>query len=183
MWIIPARAGFTCPRARQPCSWQDHPRSRGVYQMIPWRRSSVRGSSPLARGLHSLPACDPRQNRIIPARAGFTGESSGSSCHFTGSSPLARGLHAKATYEEVKSRIIPARAGFTTSLAELAALNSDHPRSRGVYYTVSGRTLIVAGSSPLARGLHQNGSRRRGRLGIIPARAGFTHGKGGVVSS
>ena len=32
-----------------------------------------------------------------------------------------------------------------------------------------------SGSSPLARGLHQSGRAGRGRLGIIPARAGFTH--------
>ena len=50
--IIPARAGFTRPRERNPHGTQDHPRSRGVYG-----RFRVVGYRPF---------------RIIPARAGFT---------------------------------------------------------------------------------------------------------------
>ena len=50
----------------------------------------------------------------------------------------------------------------------------DHPRSRGVYSLELLPSLSARGSSPLARGLL--GARRpfRRRLGIIPARAGFT---------
>ena len=39
----------------------------------------------------------------------------------------------------------------------------------------------AAGSSPLARGLLQQGLAPCARLGIIPARAGFTGGRGGAV--
>ena len=50
----------------------------------------------------------------------------------------------------------------------------DHPRSRGVYYSAAALGTLLAGSSPLARGLPC----RRSYLGspprIIPARAGFT---------
>ena len=54
----------------------------------------------------------------------------------------------------IRSGIIPARAGFTVI---------------GFWARVAG-----AGSSPLARGLHDNVSRQRTVPGIIPARAGFT---------
>ena len=50
----------------------------------------------------------------------------------------------------------------------------DHPRSRGVYVSDALAAASRWGSSPLARGLHQSRSRRGRRLGIIPARAGFT---------
>ena len=50
--IIPARAGFTCSPGWPAPRSGDHPRSRGVYVVIP--------------GLLPFPA------RIIPARAGFT---------------------------------------------------------------------------------------------------------------
>ena len=70
--IIPARAGFTaagcCRSGRSP----DHPRSRGVYRITAFRRSNVRGSSPLARGLLAKGNGKRSFTRIIPARAGFT---------------------------------------------------------------------------------------------------------------
>ena len=51
--IIPARAGFTWRTSPIPSGIWDHPRSRGVYWPgPPWARAT-RGSSPLARGLHS----------------------------------------------------------------------------------------------------------------------------------
>ena len=71
-----------------------------------------------------------------------------------GSSPLARGL----------------QSGRVTSSHNW----QDHPRSRGVYRAASGRRSMTSGSSPLARGLLDRGHYRRGRRGIIPARAGFT---------
>ena len=52
--IIPARAGFT------PRPWvtgranPDHPRSRGVYVFLEVPGKGHLGSSPLARGLHSI---------------------------------------------------------------------------------------------------------------------------------
>ena len=112
--IIPARAGFTVMMCRGTPRPLDHPRSRGVY----WRRLArsicSAGSSPLARGLRGPESHRGGENRIIPARAGFTG------CGSTptragrdhprsrgvyalkeagydpaeGSSPLARGLQA-----------------------------------------------------------------------------------------
>ena len=70
--IIPARAGFTwsCVSARW-ASW-DHPRSRGVYDMMVITELQELGSSPLARGLRQLHIAVRPRTRIIPARAGFT---------------------------------------------------------------------------------------------------------------
>ena len=192
--IIPARAGFTRPARRPPRTRGDHPRSRGVYDTSRTRRSTRVGSSPLARG---LPPSSPRRGRagrIIPARAGFTDArlqegrqdrdhprsrgvytlSSSSRVSRRGSSPLARGLHQAHLRPGGRGGIIPARAGFTTSTMGPSRPWRDHPRSRGVYSPSEPGSASTPGSSPLARGLP--GARRslRRRLGIIPARAGFT---------
>ena len=50
--IIPARAGFTCRIVTNDDRVVDHPRSRGVYGIIPTNFHGLDGSSPLARGLH-----------------------------------------------------------------------------------------------------------------------------------
>ena len=74
--------------------------------------------------------------------------------------------------------IIPARAGFTPRTRRRAWCAGDHPRSRGVYF----RRVIVhswcSGSSPLARGLRAAARHPHCRVGIIPARAGFTRSSG-----
>ena len=57
----------------------------------------------------------------------------------------------------------------------------DHPRSRGVYPDQDHSIPLIDGSSPLARGLRRALSRRSSLLRIIPARAGFTHGRPGPV--
>ena len=111
--IIPARAGFTGRGTRPPRTGRDHPRSRGVYSMRNRAKTPMAGSSPLARGLRHEARPDSREDRIIPARAGFTrherpgrllpsdhprsrgvyASSSLADPVGTGSSPLARGLH------------------------------------------------------------------------------------------
>ena len=131
--IIPARAGFTCPRLREHPISPDHPRSRGVYPRIGTHLASVVGSSPLARGLQTRARRIGSMERIIPARAGFTMSTFNSvfcvsdhprsrgvykthdSPHTNslGSSPLARGLRPPAGRRAPSRRIIPARAGFT----------------------------------------------------------------------
>ena len=70
--------------------------------------------------------------------------------------------------------IIPARAGFTTTPARRSCACSDHPRSRGVYTSAPRRPPSGTGSSPLARGLLPGTVHIVARVGIIPARAGFT---------
>ena len=172
--IIPARAGFTDASKLRGLSPQDHPRSRGVYWYGAQGALGIKGSSPLARGLHEREADDSGPGGIIPARAGFTssrpracrsckdhprsrGVYAMSACDQTtspGSSPLARGLQRQKQRLHRQYRIIPARAGFTSLVRAMLSHLPDHPRSRGVY----------------RHSMHTHGNRN----GIIPARAGFT---------
>ena len=152
------------------------------------------GSSPLARGLHTLHPPRGPHRRIIPARAGFTvrgfvvfqymkdhprlrgvyhalratWQSS------TGSSPLARGLPAPSEPSPRRGGIIPARAGFTRLRTPRPPSSQDHPRSRGVYLGDHVPDRHPEGSSPLARGLHDGLADSLNARRIIPARAGFT---------
>ena len=90
--IIPARAGFTLPPGPHHFHLRDHPRSRGVYSPPCQDALIMKGSSPLARGLLRVVTRDGEpwgssplarglllaglsygvEERIIPARAGFT---------------------------------------------------------------------------------------------------------------
>ena len=96
------------------------------------------GSSPLARGLLAEVDEATMQERIIPARAGFThgpGNAPGPSwdhprsrgvyivsaamtATMMGSSPLARGLRYSIDRNRDDYGIIPARAGFTVQAEE-----------------------------------------------------------------
>ena len=92
-----------------------------------------------------------------------------------GSSPLARGLPGGQRQRRLLRGIIPARAGFTRVRHWLIDGARDHPRSRGVYRDGETSNGVGPGSSPLARGLQGDQSSVRENIGIIPARAGFTH--------
>ena len=192
--IIPARAGFTGGTIPAGEAGWDHPRSRGVYAHRSFSPPLKIGSSPLARGLLGDVDAEQRAGRIIPARAGFTGGSrprgalcrdhprsrgvytaaAGSAVSGSGSSPLARGLPRPRNLGADVRRIIPARAGFTADAYGDGGGSRDHPRSRGVYSRFAFRVFVFAGSSPLARGLHDDDDVPGSALGIIPARAGFT---------
>ena len=173
---------------------RDHPRSRGVYTLLPRKVRYEDGSSPLARGLRETCAACLRNWGIIPARAGFTRDSVDRDVRAqdhprsrgvylpvasvawarAGSSPLARGLHFRVPVCSCGHGIIPARAGFTPTPSTTAGSPRDHPRSRGVYPPAHDQVPLTHGSSPLARGLRPT-ERRAGREPwIIPARAGFT---------
>ena len=194
--IIPARAGFTAGVSSSVKHARDHPRSRGVYSMRLRDCCTWPGSSPLARGLPTSRHHGRLSQRIIPARAGFTGVNVNTVAHWrdhprsrgvydiaklgsdmkTGSSPLARGLRNMIALRGAVVGIIPARAGFTSSELRVRARARDHPRSRGVYYNTLNSATGYYGSSPLARGLQEGAQRRWLGLRIIPARAGFTPG-------
>ena len=197
VWIIPARAGFTGPYSDDLASNRDHPRSRGVYRRHDPRRRGGLGSSPLARGLRPQVILAAPEDRIIPARAGFTWRcrcrAAGRTDHprsrgvygripaarrtMQGSSPLARGLHRRRRVGGLGVGIIPARAGFTTATESGSRCTADHPRSRGVYRRRLRRRRREQGSSPLARGLRRRVGLPDGGPRIIPARAGFTRGR------
>ena len=158
--IIPARAGFTTSRTCAGRSSPDHPRSRGVYETVRRSSSPMSGSSPLARGLPLAGFFLAAYARIIPARAGFTPsvcvaftsiqdhprsrgvytDNAAITPCISGSSPLARGLPVPASIRLQVPGIIPARAGFTIEIPFSAPPPGDHPRSRGVYQSVSRET-------------------------------------------
>ena len=192
--IIPARAGFTLLEEVDVGRDLDHPRSRGVYEVLAVAPEQLGGSSPLARGLLSTADGGETISGIIPARAGFTPcctapapppadhpRSRGvyqmdciREATPRGSSPLARGLRLDNTAHRPILGIIPARAGFTSSTGSPSRRGADHPRSRGVYRRGQSRPWPAPGSSPLARGLPGGGVMALAAVGIIPARAGFT---------
>ena len=174
--IIPARAGFTSSRRPPPWPHPDHPRSRGVYTRSLGTINHRLGSSPLARGLLIAMQRTLSLRGIIPARAGFTGQTRFSLLCGSGSSPLARGLPGSFRPWLYGVGIIPARAGFTGREFRGVPTMTDHPRSRGVYSLPEIVTVPVVGSSPLARGLRRGPAVHRRHIRIIPARAGFTGG-------
>ena len=93
----------------------------------------------------------------------------------SGSSPLARGLPYNNGLTVLEIRIIPARAGFTAMTQRTRTQWEDHPRSRGVYGSMSHPRERAVGSSPLARGLRCATRGEEDSSWIIPARAGFTY--------
>ena len=114
----------------------------------------VQADHPRSRGVYSR-----RGGRGRPAR---------------GSSPLARGLRHHPLPGDRPGRIIPARAGFTRERECDRLRRADHPRSRGVYQqNINGHEIAIV-SSPLARGLLDQGTSDHVSRWIIPARAGFT---------
>ena len=116
--------------------------------------------------------------RIIPARAGFTdggtipdGEA--------GDHPRSRGVYSdRPPSHPPPSGSSPLARGLPHLVGGRPVRRVDHPRSRGVYSRVSFRVSRFAGSSPLARGLPDVLAQQRPHHGIIPARAGFTAGRG-----
>ena len=172
--IIPARAGFTACRPGPPSAPVDHPRSRGVYELIERRAGLIEGSSPLARGLPREESLDSQISGIIPARAGFTDSPTVLSPD-TPDHPRSRGVypHERAG-DDPPMGSSPLARGLPTTTPPGATRRMDHPRSRGVYCSQSTPAARRTGSSPLARGLHHVPGENAVRLRIIPARAGFT---------
>ena len=195
--IIPAHAGFTPPAPPGPPALPDHPRTRGVCAPGAMRVVTTSGSSPHTRGLHGGRGPAGAGGRIIPAHAGFTprwwGTRAGVSDHprtrgvyykyetegtYTyGSSPHTRGLRDRFWWDAGETGIIPAHAGFTRTGPPPGRRPGDHPRTRGVYVPREETGGWEAGSSPHTRGLLHGTLIRSPLSRIIPAHAGFTHGR------
>ena len=118
-------------------------------------------------------------HRIIPARAGFTARPPRPQNHRR-DHPRSRGVYDLGALKlSARPWIIPARAGFTRLPPAHGLAQADHPRSRGVYDELASAIGCSGGSSPLARGLQVGQVGGADRLGIIPARAGFTRRRAG----
>ena len=153
VWIIPARAGFTPDTGATSISTGIIPARAG------FTRTSHSGSPPSED--------HPRSRGVYPLTDNQRTKTNGSS-------PLARGLPCARTGRNMGVWIIPARAGFTAPGRPCRPCHPDHPRSRGVYANGSLTASPVGGSSPLARGLHDDRGGPAEQHRIIPARAGFT---------
>ena len=159
---------------------EDHPRSRGVYVWAFSASPRAVGSSPLARGLPALMMVSIVPFRIIPARAGFT--SAPWTVHWPFEDhPRSRGVYCwRATSRRTVLGSSPLARGLPRATRATAWSAPDHPRSRGVYVDEYQEPPRSQGSSPLARGLRAVHRAGHHRLRIIPARAGFTTGRGGT---
>ena len=72
--LIPARAGNTKISPSGFSYMTAHPRSRGEHLVKESMTARVSGSSPLARGTHVAKPISVTGGRLIPARAGNTGQ-------------------------------------------------------------------------------------------------------------
>ena len=131
--LIPARAGNTLQLGHASEAQTAHPRSRGEHPAAWSCVGGADGSSPLARGTHAPHTAPDPAARLIPARAGNTGDGGVNQRVFpahprsrgehvpvwvspglvNGSSPLARGTHRPEGLRRRNTRLIPARAGNT----------------------------------------------------------------------
>ena len=157
-------------------------------------RLVVWGSSPLARGPHTIPTRNLSRRGLIPARAGTTRnrarsrpmrwahprsrgdhyEPAGIVHRDEGSSPLARGPLPRGVSGFPFAGLIPARAGTTPTRQKTHHGIGAHPRSRGDHLYRPAVYRGLGGSSPLARGPRSEGPSRSTEAGLIPARAGTT---------
>ena len=173
--IIPARAGQTTPIPCHRTGGSDHPRACGANLSAYRSAFSFRGSSPRVRGKPLRKMVQGLDTRIIPARAGQTGDTASQRQSSTdhpracganvgqefgeqqqaGSSPRVRGKLVGRAHSVVIRRIIPARAGQTGGGA-------------------GGNLNARYGSSPRVRGKPHAAPGAYGHLRIIPARAGQT---------
>ena len=91
-WIIPAYAGSTACSSRRAWTWPDHPRIRGEHMHVYPPVSRFDGSSPHTRGAPFDGEKAQRHPRIIPAYAGSTLVTIGSSM-LPRDHPRIRGEH------------------------------------------------------------------------------------------
>ena len=99
-----------------------------------------------------------------------------------GSSPLTRGKPGWQSFCHVNYGLIPAHAGKTRRAATTPGITQAHPRSRGENDPGSTQPERLMGSSPLTRGKPTSASRPLLGHGLIPAHAGKTHDRHGVLA-
>ena len=194
--LIPARAGKTSSAPSWQASRPAHPRAGGENALIELLALVIVGSSPRGRGKLEPFDDDRHGGRLIPARAGKTsarddpwlgltahpragGENKPASAltwTASGSSPRGRGKRPARRGPRRRIRLIPARAGKTGWRCVWPRNSGAHPRAGGE--NAARRVLrgTSRGSSPRGRGKPLMPWQRQVADGLIPARAGKTHG-------
>ena len=172
--IIPACAGSTCVIESRTSRRRDHPRMRGEHSFAHFRKSSMPGSSPHARGALAVAVPDRVLDGIIPACAGST-ISGMLSDTYTGDHPRMRGEHAFVIAPKISSE------GSSPHARGAHGQRRVEVQGRGIIPACAGSTAPgiasaswFQGSSPHARGARFARRRYRSKSGIIPACAGST---------
>ena len=170
--LIPARAGKTTRQTRRIRSLAAHPRAGGENDPTDPTHPLACGSSPRGRGKLAAALNVQPSERLIPARAGKTMQSTYPDAHYrahpraggengarftqswprSGSSPRGRGKRADEEAPAGRVGLIPARAGKTPLARWPRGPRQAHPRAGGE--NVTNRHVIAggAGSSPRGRG-------------------------------
>ena len=190
--FIPACAGNAQSRTGGERESSVHPRMRGERQWMHAAALALDGSSPHARGTHSMDASVDRHHRFIPACAGnareqcrrgrlrsvhprMRGERAltiGGAVLAAGSSPHARGTPRGARADRFPGRFIPACAGNARFPFRKSSEYTVHPRMRGERVSVGLDAARSSGSSPHARGTRLRAQLVRAGGRFIPACAG-----------
>ena len=196
--LIPARAGKTRRRGRRASGRWAHPRACGENRPFRPSAASLAGSSPRVRGKLLALAAPLGRGGLIPACAGKTlrcgsersnlrahprvcGENHWAASHASaarGSSPRVRGKSGHDGRRRHRRRLIPARAGKTALAAWCPTGARAHPRVCGENSWAGCSGSRSRGSSPRVRGKRDRVDEVSDSLGLIPACAGKTRGRG-----
>ena len=192
--LIPARAGKTGESLISMIFSTAHPRACGENVDLFCCAVESTGSSPRVRGKRTRSRMVTLSRRLIPARAGKTGNGrwsapmiwahpracgenrsrGGRGRRGRGSSPRVRGKHVSIHAVTAMERLIPARAGKTGQCVPVLQVNQAHPRACGENTLMDSKCILQNGSSPRVRGKKSHGTLVIVRHGLIPARAGKT---------
>ena len=190
--FIPAGAGNGAEAAKAAAHEAVHPRRRGERSRTGTSARKASGSSPQARGTGRELARPRHHLRFIPAGAGngssATKSVSASPVHprrrgerdlvdsdvtvASGSSPQARGTVRNGLRDLDRRRFIPAGAGNGSGFPWRTGRWPVHPRRRGERLWWSRIKMLLAGSSPQARGTVGATLLGGSFLRFIPAGAG-----------
>ena len=171
-----------------------HPRTHGEHYLKTDKDGQGRGSSPHARGTPNSSFARFALYRFIPARTGNTfsqcSQARRRSVHprthgehlilthrgfgADGSSPHARGTLSPIPDGTVNERFIPARTGNTMERSCFPIDTSVHARTHGEHYSSLSVEFCLFGSSPHARGTHEDSHEVVEVNRFIPARTGNT---------
>jgi len=172
--ITPAHAGNTRSPYMMRGGRGDHPRTRGEHLKMQIKHINETGSPPHTRGTRTYEQNNSHGERITPAHAGNTaihcckcrpyrdhprtrGEHPNGNIGLRaplGSPPHTRGTHLRLVRFAGYGRITPAHAGNTLKYGDGAAIDKDHPRTRGEHCQVPTVHLSGKGSPPHTRGTH-----------------------------